>query len=147
MCAEDEFMQRGALVQNGDNCSRTISLPYPEVVNYLLKTFATDKDVAEYDAAIRRYMQLFNTTLQQYADKLDAEFCKVAVVYNKSTLKDAFIDNIDLQIRHSFRICWKKSPSRHERHFIGGKPAPFYSKQYWICLNYKRRKWRRRAAF
>lgn len=49
-------------------------------------------------------IQPSNMTLKQYTDDLFAESCKVADVYDDSTLKDVFIKGVDPSIKHSLRI-------------------------------------------
>lgn len=46
---------------------------YPEKVNSMLKKFATNKAISEFDAAFLRYMQTRNMEPQQYADELVAK--------------------------------------------------------------------------
>lgn len=43
-------------------------------------------------------------TLQLYADGLIAKSCKIGDVRDESTLKEVFIEDVDLSIRHSLRI-------------------------------------------
>lgn len=73
------------------------------MVTYLLKNHATDEALTEYEAAILRYMQPSNITLQQYADDLVAESCMVADTYHKRSVNDAFTEGVDASILHSLR--------------------------------------------
>lgn len=56
-------------------------------------------------------MQLSSSiTSQQYGDNIIAKSCKVADVYDESTLKGVFIELVDSSIRHSFRNNWTTHP-------------------------------------
>lgn len=68
MCAEDRASPIIASGSNNDKRSQKISWSYPEVVNYLMKNYATNLAVAEYAAANLRYMRPVSITSQQYAD-------------------------------------------------------------------------------
>lgn len=80
------------------------------MVNYLLKKYATDATLAEYEASIRRYMQPTSMTSEQFTDDLIAKSCKVAAVYVESTFNDVFIKGVDVSIRHSLRDYWASHP-------------------------------------
>lgn len=72
-----------------------------KAVNCFLVRYATDAAIAKYDVTILRYMQPASTTPQQFVDDLIAKSCKGADVYDMSTLKDVFIESIDVFIRLS----------------------------------------------
>lgn len=72
------------------------------MITYLMKNFATDETVAVHDDTILRYMQPSTLTEQQYAGDNIAKLCKVADVYDKSTVNDVFIESVDSSIQHSF---------------------------------------------
>lgn len=57
MCAEDRTAPLAATVRNNKIRPRKRLRSYPEVAKYLLKKYATDAAIAEYDATILRYMQ------------------------------------------------------------------------------------------
>lgn len=103
MCEEDRSAPLSASVRCDKTRPRNFWRSYPEVVNYLLKKFVTDQAFVEYDATILRYMQPTNMTSQQIADDLIAKSCKVADVYEQSTLNDVSIEGVDASIRHSLR--------------------------------------------
>lgn len=65
MYAEDVTVPIIFLVCNNDTRSRKLLRYYPEMVNYLLKTYATYHSVAKYDTAILHYMQPSNMDLRQ----------------------------------------------------------------------------------
>lgn len=83
---------------------------YLEILTFLMKKFATDPAMAEFDTAVLRYMQPANMTTQQYADVQLTNTCKVVDMYDESTLKDVFIGGMDLSIRHSLRQSWAQNP-------------------------------------
>lgn len=62
-----------------------------------------DQVIAEFDAAISRYMETTYTTPQQYADNLVVKSCTIADVYDKETLNDVLSEVADTSIRHSLR--------------------------------------------
>lgn len=78
MCAEDRTAPLVATVRHDKIRHQKLLRSYPEVVNYLLKKFATGAEIAEYDATILRYMHPASMTHQQFADDLIAKSCKVA---------------------------------------------------------------------
>lgn len=80
-CATDKSSLIATSVRNLDNRYRFRS--YAEVVNYLLKKFATEQAIPEFDAAIIWYMQPADMSSQQYADNLVAKLCEVADVYDE----------------------------------------------------------------
>lgn len=59
-----------------------------------------DQAIPKYEAAILRYMQLANMTLQRYAEDLISKSCKVADLYDEGTLNDVFIERVDASIRN-----------------------------------------------
>lgn len=82
----------------------------PRRVNYLLRKYATDQKVAEYDAAILRNMQSASMTFQQYGDDLITESGKVIAVYVEVTLSDGFIERDDQSIRYRLQNYWASNP-------------------------------------
>lgn len=80
---------------------RKLLLASPEVVIYLLKKFAGDQEIAEMNAKILRYTQPFSKTSMQSVDDLYSKLYKVADVYDESSLKDTFTEDVDVSICHS----------------------------------------------
>lgn len=76
---------------------------YLEGVNYIYKKFDNDQTIVELNSAIWRYTKPVSITPMQYADKLYANSCQAADVYNESTLNDLFTESIETFICHSFR--------------------------------------------
>lgn len=68
MCAEDRTAPIMASVRKIDSRSRKLIWCCLEVVNNLLKRYATDQAIVEYDAAILRYVQPAHRSPHQYAD-------------------------------------------------------------------------------
>lgn len=79
-------------------------------MKFLLKKGATEKAIEEIDASILRYKSQPNVTMQQYTKDLLAKPCKVNDVFEESTLKDAFIERLELSIGHSSRQYWAQIP-------------------------------------
>lgn len=98
MCATDKSYPIATSLRNVDNQSHKLLRLYPDVVNYLLKKFATDPAIAGFDAAILLYMQAGNMTPEQYADDVVAKSCKVTDVFDKCTLNDVIIEGVDPSI-------------------------------------------------
>lgn len=103
MYAEHSFAAFAASVQNQEQRSRKLLVSYRRVVSYLLKTFATDQAVAEFDSLILRYMRPSSIAPRRYADRIMAKMCKAAEVYDKSTLSAIYVDGVDSSIRRSVR--------------------------------------------
>lgn len=49
-------------------------------------------------------------TPHHFTDNLITKSCKLAVVYDLSTLNDVFIEGVDVSIPHSLRNNWLKNP-------------------------------------
>lgn len=64
------------------------------------------KIVTEYDASIVRYMKPLGLTPHQYADCIIATSCKVADLYDKSTLNDVSIQMVNSSFRRNLRNVW-----------------------------------------
>lgn len=58
---------------------------------------------------ILHYTQPTSMTLKQYADDLYAKSCKVADVYDESTLNNSVVEGVDIFSCHSPRKCWASS--------------------------------------
>lgn len=72
MCAKNQVAPSDASMRYEQHQSHKLLRLYPEAANYLLKKYAIDQTIIEYDAAILRYMQPANRTPQQYTDDLIA---------------------------------------------------------------------------
>lgn len=55
-------------------------------------------------------MQPALMTSQQFAEDLIANSCKIATVYDKSTLNDVFVDGVNAFVHHSLRDYWALHP-------------------------------------
>lgn len=55
-------------------------------------------------------MRPLSITPQQYADEIAAKSCKVAKVYDESTLNNVFIGAVESSIRHKVRNYWATHP-------------------------------------
>lgn len=64
---------------------------FPEVLDHFLTKYSTRQAIAKYDVTIFHYVQPANMTSQQFSDDLIAKSCKVAGVYDESTLNHVFI--------------------------------------------------------
>lgn len=97
MCATGKSSPFAASTRNVDNRSRKLLRSYLEVVNYMLKKFATDKAIAEFDAAILRYIQQANMTPEQHANHL------VAISGRVAHIRDILIESVDPSICSSLK--------------------------------------------
>lgn len=79
-------------VRNQKQRSRKLLRSLPEVVNYLLKTFATSQAIAEYGASTLSYMPPSIMIPQQYAENIFPMSCTVADVYDDSKINGVVID-------------------------------------------------------
>lgn len=59
---------------------------YPKFVNYILEKYANDQTIADIDSIILRYIQPAHMTPIQYDVDLYAKSCKVANLYDTSTV-------------------------------------------------------------
>lgn len=76
------------------------------MVNCLLKKYAIEYAIFNYDVAILRYVHPTNMTPRQFFDNLIANSCKVAYEYVKKTLKDVFIEGFDAFTCNSPQCTW-----------------------------------------
>lgn len=79
---------------------------YPEDLNHLLKTFASNQAAAGVYFIILRYNQAASITLVQYADSLHTKSCRVSTVHEESTLNDIFIRKVDFFLCNSPWEYW-----------------------------------------
>lgn len=49
-------------------------------------------------------------TLQQFAENLIADSCKVTYLYDKNTLNNVYIEGFDASTRHSWHKYWLTNP-------------------------------------
>lgn len=73
MCATNRYFSFAALVRNVENWAPKLLRSYIEVVNYLLKKFATSRAITQFDSASLRSKQPATMTTQQYAEDLVAK--------------------------------------------------------------------------
>lgn len=79
---------------------------YPQVVSYLLQTYATDENIADTKDEITMFSQPPNKTLSQYAEELVAKALRCGDVYKEHDLNEIFIEGLDKSIRRSMRGYW-----------------------------------------
>lgn len=104
MVQADEIKGMGTTVNSNGTALHVHRLRlYSEVVNHLLKWNARDETIAEADATILRYMQPSNMTPLQYGEAFFVKAICVGDVYNKGTLNDALIQEVDKLNLHSLR--------------------------------------------
>jgi len=82
---------------------------YPAVVQFLLRTYATDEVIAEADAEISRYRQPDRMSPQDYAHNLWTKALKCGTVHDEDRLKGIFIEGLHESIRQSVRNYWSKN--------------------------------------
>lgn len=83
---------------------------YPEVDTYLLKKFTNGQAIAGLDFSISRHSQASSTNTMQYAENLYAKSCKVADVYDESTLNGILVCGVDSAICHCLSNYWVSKP-------------------------------------
>lgn len=98
MCTTDKPFPISASVRNLDNSSRKLLRFYPEVVDYLQKSLATDKPIVEFYTAILGNLQPANMTAPQNENVLVVKSCGVADVYIEETLNYIFIKNVESSV-------------------------------------------------
>lgn len=79
---------------------------------YILTKYATHQANTDYDATFLRYMDPASIAPQHYAQDLIAKLQKVADVYDRDTLVDVFIENVDQSIRHSLKTTERQKHKR-----------------------------------
>lgn len=79
-------------------------------MNYLFKKYSTARAIAENYAAILRYVHTSDMTPHEYTADLFANSCKVADVYDETTLNGVFKKGADATIRYSLRNYWAFKP-------------------------------------
>lgn len=104
ICARYKLTLLVASVQNEQPHSRKLLRLQVKVANYFLKTYATRRALAIYHMATLRFVQQTNMTPQQFAKNLIAMYCNVENLYDRTTLNDVLIEDVDAFICHSLRI-------------------------------------------
>lgn len=77
--------------------------PYRDIVNYFLTKFDSDRRNAKTVSAVLRCTQPASMFSMLYADDLYANSCKVADIYDETTVNHIFIERVDSSIFHSLR--------------------------------------------
>lgn len=80
------------------------------------------------DSAILRYTQLAYLACIQYSDGLYAKSCKVPEVYNKLTLNNIIIEEVDSFISQTARVLGHASASEREQYYFQAAVAANNSK-------------------
>lgn len=80
--------------------------PYPKVVNYLLKTYATDEVIAETDTGINQFRQGDLISPPEYAQEWWTKALKCGTVYTEPKLTGLFIEGLHGSITQSVRNYW-----------------------------------------
>lgn len=80
------------------------------MVKYMHKKYATDRVIAETDAADLRYVHPNIITPKQYTGDLLAKSCKVGDVYDEGTPYKILIKDRDIFITRDWRNCWATNP-------------------------------------
>lgn len=109
MFKEDGSSQFTALVRNEKTKLRKLLRFYPEQVNFLLEKYKTDQATAESNELIMRYAPLVNKAPQQCADDFIAKACKIADLYDESTVNVVFIGCFDASVGQNLPNHWAKS--------------------------------------
>lgn len=105
MCSADKFSLITFIANDNRNRSHKRLRIYQTAASYLLKMFAADQAVAEFNTGTPCYTQKDNLTPQQYADSLALTFHNIDDEYIGGTFNDVFMMGVDALISHSFRHC------------------------------------------
>lgn len=76
---------------------------YREVIGHILKKYAHNEAISDADQATLRFTQLANMKLLQWSGAFFAKPTRVKDIYDKRTLNDTFIEEVNESIRHSLR--------------------------------------------
>lgn len=88
-------------------CGMTTTLAkYSQVVNYLLRTYETDKDIVGTDNEITMFTQPPNKTPLQYVEELVEKALRREDVYGKHDLNEIFIKRLDKSTKKTTRCYW-----------------------------------------
>lgn len=71
----------------------------PQVLNFLLKNFATGEIITETEFAITRFALQADMNLSKYTEKLVRKILCCGDVYTEYALNEIFIEGSDLSIR------------------------------------------------
>ena len=84
---------------------------YSEIVNYLLKTYASDDVIAEAEEGLRHFVQAPGMTELDFATKLTLKVLRCGHVYNEAKMIGFFIEGLNESIRSSVRSYWGENPA------------------------------------
>lgn len=89
---------------------------YPQVANYLLRTSATDENIADTKDETIMFTPLPNTTPSQYVEELSGKVTRCRDVYEKHDLNKIFITELEKSNRQSTRgsSATRQSASLHD---------------------------------
>lgn len=96
---------------------KTMSLTlYPQVSNYQLRTYATDKNIADAKNKIIMSTKPPSRTASQFAEVLVVKSLRCGDVYQKHDLNETFMKRIDKSISQYMSVCWAlcQSASLHD---------------------------------
>lgn len=82
---------------------------YPQVVNYLLRTYVLDENIIEVEDNITAFLQTPNQTSSQYVKKIVAKEIQCGDVNKEHDLNEIFIKGLDKLINRSIRGYWASS--------------------------------------
>lgn len=130
MCAQDRLTLLTASKRNEKNRVRKVMRLYPEVVHNSLKKYAPSK--LSLNTIRRSTAKHSQTTMtpQQLADDLSTKKCKFGNLYDKSTLKDIYLEVVDTFICHYLSsLLVNKSPSGFNKHRISNGIPDIHTKR------------------
>lgn len=79
---------------------------YPQVFNYLLRTYTTDGNITDREDEINMFSQPPRMTLSQYAEKLVVKVLRCRDVYEEHYLNEIFVMRLGKLIRQGMRDYW-----------------------------------------
>ena len=79
---------------------------YDQVVNHLIRTYATDDIIADTEADIDSFKQPQNKTASEYADLLHTKTLRAGAVYSDYRLKGLFIEGLHDSVRQNVRAYY-----------------------------------------
>lgn len=83
-----------------------ISLPFPQDVNYLLRNYATNENIADTEDEIAMFSEPLKLILLLYAKKFVVKTIWCADVYEEHELKEVFIKELRTSMRQSMSGYW-----------------------------------------
>lgn len=101
-------LQRTCLKQKYNPLERrpTTLTSYPKDVDYLLRTYVTDKNITDTEYEISMFTQPLIRNLLQYAERLLGKGVRFENVYEKLDLNQTFIIGLDKSIPQSMGGHW-----------------------------------------